>query len=257
ETIEENKYPYKVLLFEDNKTNQFIAQSLLEQVGYTVKIVENGLIGVEEFKLNPDSYDIILMDLHMPVMNGFEASSEILKINSKIPIIAMTADAITGIEEKCRDVGITNFISKPFDPATLAEKVYEFIKNSPNPSTSVQTEKESSSQYESILDEKFGLLNVGGNKAIYESILKIFYDENVDTINALDKHMNENDVQGSIQLVHKIKGSTGAIGAKPLYETAIQFQKALQENDTNAITYQHRTFKKQLSDLLKEIEQKI
>ncbi len=257
ETIEENKYPYKVLLFEDNKTNQFIAQSLLEQVGYTVKIVENGLIGVEEFKLNPEVYDIILMDLHMPVMNGFEASVEILKINSKIPIIAMTADAITGIEEKCRSVGISNFISKPFDPATLAEKVYGFIKNSPNTIEKSQSKIEPSNQSERILDEKFGLLNVGGNKEIFESILKIFYDENIDTIVNLDKHMLENDVQGSIQLVHKIKGSTGAIGAKPLYETAILFQKALQENDTNAITYQHRTFKKQLTDLLKEIEQKI
>lgn len=193
----------------------------------------------------------------MPVMNGFEASAEILKINSKIPIIAMTADAITGIEEKCRSVGISNFISKPFDPATLAEKVYGFIKNSPNTIEKSQSKIEPSNQSERILDEKFGLLNVGGNKEIFESILKIFYDENIDTIVNLDKHMLENDVQGSIQLVHKIKGSTGAIGAKPLYETAILFQKALQENDTNAITYQHRTFKKQLTDLLKEIEQKI
>jgi len=256
-TVEEKKYPFKVLLFEDNKTNQFIAQSLLEQVGYTVKIVENGQIGVEEFKLNPNIYDIILMDLHMPIMNGFEATTEILKINPNVPIIAMTADAITGIEDKCREVGITNFISKPFDPATLAEKVYEFIKNNSNVIDKAPAEKETNSHNEIILDEKFGLLNVGGNKAIFESILKIFYDENIDTIDNLEKHMKEMDVQGSIQLVHKIKGSTGAIGAKPLYETAIQFQRALQENDAPAITILHRTFKKQLADLLKEIEQKI
>ena len=123
------KYNFNILLFEDNKTNQFIAQSILEQSGYTVKIVENGLIGLDEFKQNPKIYDIILMDLHMPVMNGFEATIELRKLDKNIPIIAMSADAISGIDEQCREVGINNFITKPFDPATLALKVYEFLKN--------------------------------------------------------------------------------------------------------------------------------
>ena len=113
------KYNYNILLFEDNKTNQFIAQSILEQSGYSVKIVDNGQIGVEEFKRNSNKYNIILMDLHMPVMNGFEASIEIRKIDETIPIIAMTADAISGIEQQCKKVGINNFITKPFDPSEI------------------------------------------------------------------------------------------------------------------------------------------
>lgn len=250
--IEERKYPYTVLLFEDNKTNQFIAQSLLEQAGYTVKIAENGKVGVDEFKLNPYKYDIILMDLHMPIMNGFEATQEILKLNPNIKVIAMTADAISGIEDKCHAVGIKDFISKPFDPATLALTVYQYISNT-DPEI-LDSKPDENVVSETILEEKTGLLNVGGNETVYQTILQIFYDENQSTLGLLQASIDKNDFGEALQIVHKIKGSTGTIGARILYQTAVSYQKALQDNNLEQVREYHLIFIRQLNSLLKEIK---
>ncbi len=240
------KYNFNILLFEDNKTNQFIAQSILEQSGYTVKIVENGQIGLEEFKQNSDKYNIILMDLHMPIMNGFEASSEIRKISKTIPIVAMTADAISGIEQQCKKVGINNYITKPFDPSTLASKVYEFIVSSGTVKLDeVKIELSSSSQ----LDEIKGLFNVGGNKDLYNTILNLFIEESKDTIALLNESIEKSDYEQAKQIVHKVKGSSGTIGATLLYETCIEFQKALAETNLEFIKHYHPIFNNQLNNL--------
>lgn len=240
------KYNFNILLFEDNKTNQFIAQSILEQSGYTVKIVENGQIGLEEFKQYSDKYNIILMDLHMPIMNGFEASSEIRKISKTIPIVAMTADAISGIEQQCKKVGINNYITKPFDPSTLASKVYEFIVSSGTVKLDeVKIELSSSSQ----LDEIKGLFNVGGNKDLYNTILNLFIEESKDTIALLNDSVEKSDYEQAKQIVHKVKGSSGTIGATLLYETCIEFQKALAETNLEFIKHYHPIFNNQLNNL--------
>lgn len=248
------KYNYNILLFEDNKTNQFIAQSILEQSGYSVKIVDNGQIGVEEFKRNSNKYNIILMDLHMPVMNGFEASIEIRKIDETIPIIAMTADAISGIEQQCKKVGINNFITKPFDPSTLASKVYDFIEHK----TTINSNMDKIEQKTSIaLDESKGLFNVGGNNELYNTILKLFMEETKDTSQLLNETIDTSDFEQARQIVHKVKGSSGTIGATLLYETCIEFQKSLSDKDIELIKQYHPIFIQQLSILHQTIEDRL
>ena len=98
-------YPYSLLLVEDNTTNQFIAKSILEQAGFRVSTASNGQEGYQFFADNRDSIDLILMDLHMPVMDGYTASGLIRELNADIPIVAMTADAISGVQEQCRHMG--------------------------------------------------------------------------------------------------------------------------------------------------------
>lgn len=248
------KYNYNVLLFEDNKTNQFIAQSILEQSGYSVKIVDNGQIGVEEFKRNSNKYNIILMDLHMPVMNGFEASIEIRKIDETIPIIAMTADAISGIEQQCKKVGINNFITKPFDPSALASKVYDFIEHKTTISSNMDKIEQKTSK---ALDESKGLFNVGGNNELYNTILKLFKEETKDTAQILNETIDTSDFEQARQIVHKVKGSSGTIGATLLYETCIEFQKSLSDKDIELIKQYHPIFIQQLSILHQTIEDRL
>lgn len=248
------KYNYNILLFEDNKTNQFIAQSILEQSGYSVKIVDNGQIGVEEFKRNSNKYNIILMDLHMPVMNGFEASIEIRKIDETIPIIAMTADAISGIEQQCKKVGINNFITKPFDPSALASKVYDFIEHKTTISSNMDKIEQKTSK---ALDESKGLFNVGGNNELYNTILKLFKEETKDTAQILNETIDTSDFEQARQIVHKVKGSSGTIGATLLYETCIEFQKSLSDKDIELIKQYHPIFIQQLSILHQTIEDRL
>jgi CheY-like chemotaxis protein len=113
---------------EDNKTNQFIVREILEQSGFQVSLADNGEEGVNYYRDHREKIDLILMDLHMPVMNGYEASAEIRKLDPAVPIVAMTADAITGVDEECRRVGIDHYISKPYDPEKLMDTLLHILE---------------------------------------------------------------------------------------------------------------------------------
>lgn len=252
-------YPYSILLCEDNKTNQFIAKSILEQAGYTLTIADNGQVGVDLYRQQPDQFDLILMDLHMPIKNGYEAADEIRAMNNTIPIVAVTADAITGVDQKCAEVGITHYISKPFDPSTLAKTVFDLILNKKERPIQTNITKDTQVSKQVVLDSVAGLRNVGGNATLYQKILKIFLRENQDTSSELQKAIDTLDYANAIQIVHKIKGSCGTIGAPALYQNAIKFQKALQDKDNEFIGPLHFEFNdllQQLLDTISEISDK-
>ncbi|MGV6808779.1 MAG: response regulator [bacterium] len=110
-----------VLLVEDNRTNQMIASRLLEKAGCHVVIANNGVESIEQLKHN--AFDIILMDCQMPIMDGYEASLAIRKSGNPIPIIALTANAQQADREACLNAGMTDFLSKPFKPDVLYQKI--------------------------------------------------------------------------------------------------------------------------------------
>jgi PAS domain S-box-containing protein len=117
----------KVLVVEDIALNQLLMKTLLDDFGFEHDIADNGKIAIE--KLQDKSYDIILMDLHMPEMNGFEATEYIRnKMNSQIPIIALTADVTTADLKKCTAVGMNDYISKPLDEKLLFNKIVDLLK---------------------------------------------------------------------------------------------------------------------------------
>jgi PAS domain S-box-containing protein len=117
----------KVLVVEDIALNQLLMKTLLDDFGFEHDIADNGKIAIE--KLQNKSYDIILMDLHMPEMNGFEATEYIRsKMNSEIPIIALTADVTTADLKKCTAVGMNDYISKPLDEKLLYDKIIDLLK---------------------------------------------------------------------------------------------------------------------------------
>ena len=118
----------KVLLVEDNKVNQFLAQTILNQWNCEIDCAENGLIAIEKTKKN--LYDIILMDIRMPVMNGEEATTIIRKkLNITTPIVALTANAIKGDKEKYLTLGMNGYISKPFNKQSLKEALLKWANN--------------------------------------------------------------------------------------------------------------------------------
>lgn len=121
-----------VLLVEDNVLNQILAKKVLTDWKMEVEIAENGLIGIE--KLKKTDFDIILMDIQMPEMDGYEATIAIRKTlpqpKNNTPIIAMTAHALSGEAEKCANVGMNDYISKPFEQKVLYSKIYSALKKS-------------------------------------------------------------------------------------------------------------------------------
>ena len=117
EELVEEAVVANILVAEDHVVNQVLFKTILKNIGHNVDIANNGLEAVEAVKSN--SYDIIFMDVQMPEMNGYEATIEIRKLGSKIPIVAVTASAIKGEKEKCISVGMTDFLSKPFKKKDL------------------------------------------------------------------------------------------------------------------------------------------
>ena len=116
----------KILVAEDVKLNQLLIRIILEDFGVEVDMADNGKIAIE--KLTTTHYDIILMDLQMPEMNGFEATAYIRnQLKSNIPIIALTADVTTVDVEKCKAAGMNDYISKPIDEKLLYEKIIQYL----------------------------------------------------------------------------------------------------------------------------------
>lgn len=119
-----------ILLVEDHPINQMLAIKVLEDWGFNVDLAENGLISLD--KVGKKDYDLILMDISMPEMDGLTATENIRSgkytNNVDVPIIAMTASALTGESQKCFDVGMNGYISKPFDPQSLLEKIYTHVE---------------------------------------------------------------------------------------------------------------------------------
>lgn len=237
------KKPHLVLLAEDNKTNQLIVKSLLEQIGAEAIIANDGKEAVEQYKEHLDSIDLVLMDLHMPVMNGYEAAERIRELSAEIPIVALTADVILGVRDKCEQSGIRHYISKPFNPDQFIQTIKDLLhENEPG-----------MDQDAAVLDRQLGLNYMGGNLDLYHQVLQEYRSENQDTLDRLEAAVRGKRYADAAQIVHKVKGSSGSIGAKSLHETAVSLQKAFNEAKEDEIAPLLDRFAKLFRKLLEEL----
>lgn len=121
--------PLKILLFEDNELNQKFANAVIKRLGHTVDIANNGIVGIQKYQ--ESEYDLILMDIQMPDMNGIEATRAIRKLEENtgkhIPIIAITAFALEHDKRNCFEAGMDEFLPKPFLLADLDNKIKLFF----------------------------------------------------------------------------------------------------------------------------------
>lgn len=247
-------YPYHILLVEDNKTNQFIAQSILEQAGLRVSKADDGRQGYHYFMKNRQNIDLILMDIHMPVLDGYGASDLIRKMDADIPVVAMTADAIAGVEEKCKSHGMDYYVSKPFEPDQFIETILQVLKHKTGVTIENPAQKEADCGGESVLDAVDGIKRIGGDAELYRMVLQEYYEEIKSVSDLLIEKIDGKNYSEAAQMVHKIKSSSGNIGAKSLFETASGLQLSLQAGDEAEILHRHEMFQTLLSELINEIE---
>ena len=217
-----------VLLVEDNKINQQVAGELLDNVGLNVDIANNGLEAVEAVKHK--SYDVVLMDLQMPKMDGFEATEAIRSQEefNDLPILAMTANAMVSDKEHCLAVGMNDHISKPIDPDTLFKTLVKWIpkkdrssQSKGTPSTN-QANKEKDAFPESIegIDIESGLKHIAGNKKLYLKLLKDFHTDHADDMSSIKEAIASSDLTLCERLTHTIKGVASTVGAEALQKSA-------------------------------------
>lgn len=235
------------MVVDDNRTNQFIAKSILEQAGISVALASNGKEGVSYFMEHTSEINMILMDLHMPVLNGYEASAQIREQDKQIPIVAMTADAITGVEEQCQKAGIYQYISKPFEPDQFIQTILDTLdKISP---TEIKENKDF------FINQENALKLLGNNAQLYQMVLNEFFKETETVFSELENEMKINDLVEAAHIVHKVKGSAGNIGALKLYETSKALQKALESNQKEDIYCLYPEFERLLKASRDEIQQ--
>lgn len=244
--VEPEKVHLTILVVDDNSTNQLIAKLLLEQAGFEVFLAGDGAEGIEQFLKNRVKIAAILMDLHMPVKNGYEAADEIRKLDPNIPIIALTAEVIPGIQEKCEAHGMHFYISKPFDPEHFVQTIRNILKDSIPPAETAST----------VLHREKGIKNLGDNATLYEMVLREYFNENQETARKLALAVAEKRFEDARQIVHKVKGSSGTIGADELYAVAVDLQKALDAKEEEVIIPKTAEFVGYLRQVLAEIGEK-
>lgn len=216
----------KVLVVEDIPLNQLLMKTLLDDFGFQRDIAENGEIAVE--KLRNKEYDIILMDLQMPIMNGFAATEYIRNtLHSDIPIIALTADVTTVDVAKCRAVGMNDYIAKPVDERLLYSKILNLIqlpsKQKITESSDYSADQESN---ESCIDLAFLNKRTKSNPSMMMEMISLYLEQTPRLIKAMNKGFQEKDWETLDAAVHKIIPSFSIMGIDMDFENKA---RAIQE----------------------------
>jgi CheY-like chemotaxis protein len=208
----------KVLVVEDIALNQLLMQTLLDDFGFERDIAANGRIAIEKLQAKP--YDIILMDLQMPEMNGFEATEYIRnKMNSKIPIIALTADVTTVDLAKCKAVGMNDYIAKPIDEKLLYSKIVGLVKKPANIKYS-DNEGIANSERKRIkcTDLAYLTLRTKSNPEMMLEIISAYLEQTPPLINAMNKSLKDKDWNSLQAAVHKMIPSFSIVGISTDFE---------------------------------------
>ncbi|MCD4778734.1 MAG: response regulator, partial [Desulfobacterales bacterium] len=230
----------RILVAEDNPTNQEIALAILEGAGIVVEIANNGKKAVEA--LQRSRFDAVLMDIQMPEMDGYEATKIIRKDSrfKSLPIIAMTAHAMKGDEEKCLEAGMDGYVSKPISQDRLFhtiwksmehEKKVPYYKEPEAPKdrdiTVAQTEDLPKRLPGINIQDALSALNI--DKDVFKHILIGFLKNNKESANKIRDAFDRKDWESIMQLAHSLKGSAGNIGADKLYKAAQELETAGRE----------------------------
>ncbi len=226
----------KILLVEDNEVNMLLMRELLERVGIEVKTSNNGKEGIKA--LEESEYDLVLMDIQMPEMDGLEATRRIREIHKKdIAIIAVTANTMRGDREKYLDAGMSDHIAKPIDPEKFYETLAKWLGSKKDEAPPhafmkeiVQSREDNDSTFPALsgISVESGLNRIGGSKQAYRKLLLGFRERNLSGLtNKIKTALEKDDLTEAERIIHSLKGASGNIGAETLYNMLVDKEAML------------------------------
>jgi len=269
--------PLKILLAEDGLVNQRVATDLLSQRGHHVTVAENGQVAVEAFA--KESFDLILMDIHMPLMDGFEATTAIrgqeAASESHVPIIALTANAMKGDRERCLDAGMDGYLAKPI----RAHDLYRVVEQSgattelsaddkrrklAETTASVDLEHDESPTLRKVTNEKempvidpeIALQHVEGQEDILQEMVGIFFDESSDMLGKIDSGLAGGDAKLVERAAHTLKSSSAMFGAKRARAAAFELELCGKSGNLSAAPELFEKLKREIEVLREAVDQR-
>ncbi|SCK18525.1 response regulator [Vogesella sp. LIG4] len=227
----------RVLLAEDNRINQQLAVELLQAAGATVDVVDNGRDAVIRLaEHGPDAYDVVLMDVQMPVLDGIEAA-RLIRGDPRLldlPIIAMTADVQATERDNCLAAGMVDHILKPVDPHVMFDTIRRWVQPReageavPEPTAVVAPPPLA---IQAVLSQSTGLGSVAGNRSLYLHLLRQFVAEESDAGNRITVALAVSDRDTAVRIVHSLKGLAGTLGFLRLQAVAASLQQAITDGE--------------------------
>jgi CheY-like chemotaxis protein len=221
----------RLLLAEDNSTNQKVILRILDNLGYRADAVANGKEALEALDMVP--YDLVLMDIQMPELDGFEATEAIRRREAvsgrHIPIIAMTAHAMKGDREKCLAAGMDDYISKPLYPKDLKGVIQRALSGLP-PRKDV-TEEQFGIMSKRVFDRDDLVRRIGCDEDVLEEILQGFIDDYSVNLEKLQQALSDRNSDTTQRLVHLMKGAAANMSANPLRELFSRLESVLQKGE--------------------------
>jgi CheY-like chemotaxis protein/HPt (histidine-containing phosphotransfer) domain-containing protein len=248
----------RVLLAEDNPVNQKLAKRLLEKWGHSCKVADDGLAALEALK--SESFDVILMDIQMPELDGLQTTKRIrqeeLQTGAHIPIIALTAHTAQNDREICLKAGMDNYVSKPIRQNELIKALASVAtemtsgKNSttPAPLEPAQTELSGFSK-EQMLE------HVGGEEELLREISGMFLETWPQSLATLEAALAGGEMHTLNRAAHSIKGAVGNFGAKGAFDAAYRLELAAKSDDPEIARLELTVLKKQISELNDYLQQ--
>ena len=227
----------RLLVAEDNEINQQVAREILESAGLVVDLANNGREAVEKARAN--RYDAVLMDIQMPELDGLQATTELRHDGrlADLPIIAMTAHAMSGDRERSLAAGMNDHVTKPIDPDSLFPVLLRWVRmgeqwagsTPPSESEATTRREDPPPRIEGLpgIDYATGLRRMAGNKTLYSRLLRDFHRDYATSIDGIRVALQEDRLMDAERQVHTLKGVAGNLGAMELHRTAQELDSAL------------------------------
>lgn len=229
----------RVLVVEDNSTNQRIMCELLGGMGLEVRVAEDGMAALEVFA--QDHFDLVLMDLQMPRMDGYQATAAIRAEHDllALPIIAMTAHGRDEDREQCLAAGMNDHLSKPVDPALLARTLARWLPAGPVADRSVEIDGVPHGVADvadvpvielSDVDTKSGLARAGNKRALYVQLLCEFREDHADSARRIRHAIGRGFPDEALRIAHNLKGTAGNLGACVLERSVLALERTIRSD---------------------------
>ncbi|MEC8103976.1 MAG: response regulator, partial [Pseudomonadota bacterium] len=228
----------RVLLVEDNRVNQLVAEEMLTALGIQVSVAEHGEEAIKLITESSAPFDMILMDCQMPILDGYQATRAIRhgragEEHQSTPVIAMTAHAMTGDKERCLASGMNDYLAKPVDPSALHTMLERWLLDSISSDPAAQPPSPAQRPSNLIWDRPQALKRVVGNEKLLNQLIDMFRSEQPERLIEMTEMLLQRDFEALRETAHNLKGVAGNLGLVAVQKVAAELDAALRSGQTH------------------------